>query len=71
MPKIQELYDKAGNLLSKIPMKMPSLKETVEAIKTNPNAVFSTMGIRGSGRLDAFIAQAKEKGAIVEDQAMA
>ncbi len=60
-------YDKNGTFLRQHPVPLPSYKAIADAIIADPKASFGAVGIPSTARLQKYLKQATNAGAIVQD----
>jgi hypothetical protein len=60
-------YDEKGKLLQEHAVPVQSFSDLIIKTKKNPDAIYSAMGMKTIEKLDQYISDVKNKGAIVQD----
>ncbi len=60
-------YDEKGKLLKEHAVPVQSFSDLIIKVKKNPDAIFSTMGLKTIGNIESYLSDAKSKGAIIQN----
>ena len=61
-------YDEKGKLLKEHAVPVQSFSDLIIKAKKNPDEIFSTMGMKTVGNINAYLSDAKSKGAIIHNK---